>query len=171
LIDALSSLPTTDPLYKPLAVADVQDGGLGRVARMELKQNQAAPHRGGMEKPEYFELAESYARFRPEGSVSLEIAVALVGGAIAFCHDQKIPRLLADTTRLTGFLPPTIADRYFIAQDWAEKAKGKVIVALVVPPEVPDPQKFEVTAATNAGQRADVFTSESEALDWLLRQE
>ncbi|MDB6111845.1 MAG: hypothetical protein JWR69_3595 [Pedosphaera sp.] len=117
------------------------------------------------------ELAEGYARFRPEGCVSLEMAVALVGGALTFCHDQQIPRLLVDTTRLTGFPPPTIADRYFIAQDWAQKAKGKVIVAMVVPPEVIDPQKFEVIAATNAGQRVDVFTSESEALDWLLRQE
>jgi hypothetical protein len=120
--------------------------------------------------PKYMEIAEGYARFRPEGHVSLQEAVALIGDAIAFAHDQKVRKLLVDTTRLTGFPPPTIADRYWIAQNWAQRAKGQVIVSMVVPPEVMDPEKFEVTAATNAGQRAEVFASEAEALNWLLSQ-
>jgi hypothetical protein len=34
--------------------------------------------------------------------------------------------------------------------------------------EMVDPEKFGITAASDAGLRADVFTSESEALAWLL---
>jgi hypothetical protein len=103
--------------------------------------------------------------------VTLHQAITLVGDAIGFCHDHQIAKLLANTTQLSGFPPPTIADRYWIAQEWAQKAKGRVIVALVVPPEVADPEKFEVTAAANAGQKADTFTSENEALAWLLAQD
>ncbi|MDB6066832.1 MAG: hypothetical protein JWR26_3040 [Pedosphaera sp.] len=123
-----------------------------------------------MERPKFMEIEEGYARFRPEGHVSLQEAVELIGQAIAFCYDHNISKLLVNTTQLTGFLPPTIADRFFIAHDWAQKAKSLVIVAMVVRPEVVDPGKFEVIAAANVGQRAEMFTSEPEALEWLLSQ-
>ncbi|WP_040546399.1 hypothetical protein [Pedosphaera parvula] len=121
-------------------------------------------------RPDFLEIKEEYARFRPEGEVSLEQAIGAVGEAIAFCHRQGIIRLLVDTTGLTGFAPPTIAQRFWIAQDWAEKARGSVAVGIVLTPEAVDPNKFEVTAAENAGQTANTFTSESEALEWLLQQ-
>jgi hypothetical protein len=123
-----------------------------------------------MDMPEHLEITEDYAHFRPRGHVSLAGAIKLVGNAIAYCYSRNIPKLLADTTGLTGFAPPTIGDRYWIAQDWAGKAKGRVIVAMVVPPEVITPDKFEVIAAANVGQRADVFVSEPEAREWLLSQ-
>jgi len=40
---------------------------------------------------------------------------------------------------------------------------------MVARPEFIDPQRFGVIAAANAGLRADVFSSESEAVSWLLR--
>jgi hypothetical protein len=123
-----------------------------------------------MRSPEFLEITEDYARFRPEGEVSLDRAVALIGEAIRFCHDHEIQRLLVDTTALTGFAPPTLAERYWMAQKWARQARGQVAVGMVVPPEVIDPDKFEVIAAENAGQTANVFTSEAEAMEWLLRQ-
>jgi hypothetical protein len=123
-----------------------------------------------MRSPEYLEIKKDYARFRPEGEVSLDKAVALIGEAIRFCHDEEIRRLLVDTTQLTGFPPPTIAERYWMAQQWALQARAKVAVGMVVPSEVIDPGRFEVIAAENAGQTANVFTSEAEAMEWLLRQ-
>ena len=44
-----------------------------------------------------------------------------------------------------------------------------VVVAMVVQPGFIDPQRFGVIAAANAGLKGDVFTSESEAVSWLLR--
>jgi hypothetical protein len=41
--------------------------------------------------------------------------------------------------------------------------------ALVVRPELMDPEKFEVTVATNRGMIGNVFDSEKEAVAWLLR--
>lgn len=123
-----------------------------------------------MNKPAYLEVKEGYAHFRPEGEATLKLAIALVGDAIKYCHDEGISRLLADVTHLKGNAPPTIVERYWIAQEWAKLARGQVAVALVVRPEVIDPEKFEVIAATNLGQTADVFSAESEALDWLLKQ-
>ena len=143
---------------------------LGRMDKTWLNRDLEALEGAEMEIPKFMEIEKGYARFRPEGHGSLQEAVELVGQAIAFCYEHEIPKLLVDTTQLTGFLPPTITDRFFIAQNWAQKAKSMVIVAMVVPPEVIDPEKFEVLAAANAGQRAETFTSESETLAWLLSQ-
>jgi hypothetical protein len=41
-------------------------------------------------------------------------------------------------------------------------------MAMVVRPEMMDPDKFEVTVATNRGLIGNVFDSEKEALAWLL---
>ncbi|MDB6122634.1 MAG: hypothetical protein JWQ71_1627 [Pedosphaera sp.] len=123
-----------------------------------------------MDIPEYLEVNKDYANFCPQGEGSLRETIVLVGNAILFCRKEGILRLLVDLTLRTGHPPPTIMERYWIAQEWAEKARGRVAVGIVVRPEVIDPEKFEVTAALNAGQTANVFTSKSEALEWLLRQ-
>ena len=113
-------------------------------------------------------IEEGYASFRPEGDVTLESMVEMVRGAIAYCRDQGIQRLVADVTKLFGFPPPTLTERYWFVQEWAEEAKGVVRVALIARPEYIDPQKFGVIVALNAGFNADIFTRESEALEWLL---
>ena len=43
-----------------------------------------------------------------------------------------------------------------------------VKLAMVVRPEMMDPEKFEVTVATNRGLDGNVFDSEKDALAWLL---
>ena len=50
---------------------------------------------------QHLEILEGYCRFRPRGEASLVEAVALVTNAIAFCRDQKIPKLLVNVTGLT----------------------------------------------------------------------
>ena len=122
-----------------------------------------------VDQAEKFEIAGEYASFSPEGRMSLEEAVGLVSHAIARCYDQKIARLLIDATRLTGFPPPTIFERYEFVHEWAREARG-VAVAMIARPEHIDPEKFGVTVAHNAGLRCDVFTGGSEALAFLLVQ-
>ncbi len=114
------------------------------------------------------EILEGYCRFRPRGEASLVEAVALVTNAIAFCRDQKIPKLLVNVTGLTQLSPPTLVDRYLMAEEWAREARGIVVVAMVAMPELIHLEKFGVKVAADRGLRADIFTSEREALEWLL---
>ena len=116
------------------------------------------------------EMLDGYCRFRPRGEVSLVEAVALVTSAIAFCRDQKIPRLLVNVTGLTRLSTPTLVDRYLMAEEWAREAKGSVVVAMVAVPELIHPERFGVKVAADRGLRADIFTSEREALGWLLAE-
>ena len=117
--------------------------------------------------PEYFEIMEDHAVFRPFGQVSLQQAVQLVTSAIAFAREHHVPKLLVVTSGLTGFEPPSVITHYFCAKEWAEASRGAVRVALVARPEMTDPLKFDVMVAANNGLIGDVFTSEDEALAWL----
>lgn len=109
----------------------------------------------------------SRACYRPAASVALGEAVELIDRAIAFARDQGLDESLVDITGLTGFDPPTLAERYSLIQQWAETAAGRLRLAMVARPEMVDPQKFGVTVAANRGLVADVFTSEPEAEAWL----
>lgn len=121
-----------------------------------------------MNMPDHFHTAEDHLCYRPVGHVSLLQAIDLIGAAIAFCREQQVPRLLVDTTKLTGFGTPTIFDRFELAERWARAADGSVKVVVVARPEIMDPNRFGVTVARNRGFWAQVFTSESEAQNWLL---
>jgi len=86
---------------------------------------------------------------------------------LAYCRDNKIRRLLVDITGMTGFPPPSTLQRFFFGSKWAETAGGKVALSVVAPAEMIDPEKIGVTVATNRGLQTDVFTAESDAVDWL----
>ena len=116
---------------------------------------------------ENLEIIRDCVFFRPVGKVSLSEAVGMVTKVITFARARQIPKLFVNTTRLTGFPSPTLAERYFIAREWAAVAERCVRVALVIPVEMIDPEKFGVTVAQNAGMNADVFATEPEALAWL----
>jgi len=120
-----------------------------------------------MGEPEHFEILEDRAVFRPTGKVSIERAVALVTAAIAFARARRIGKLLVDTSELTGFEPPSIANLYFFVREWARAAAGAVRVVFVARPELIDHEKFGRTVAANIGFVTDVFTTEQEALLWL----
>jgi hypothetical protein len=117
-----------------------------------------------------WEIADRCAQYSPRGHVTLVEAVELVTGAIALCRVQKIQHLLVDLTGLSGVPIPTIDDRFWMAQDWAQESKGMIIVAMVVLPEYIHPKGFGVTAAADAGLMSAVFASKAAASDWLTAQ-
>jgi hypothetical protein len=118
--------------------------------------------------PEHFQVSDGYAAFRPTGEVTLSQGVALVTVAIKFARAQKIPRLLVDVTRLTGFQPPDLIARYDMAKEWAEAGQSGLRFVMVAPAKLIDPQRFGVVVARNRGLDANIFASEEEALRWLL---
>jgi hypothetical protein len=118
--------------------------------------------------PEHFEQLEGYARFQPVGEHSLPEAVELISQAIDYSHGREIPKLLVNTTRLTGIYQPGITMQYRIICRWASLAKGLVKVALVLRPDVIGPGGFGSNVAFTIGLRGNAFILESEALKWLL---
>ena len=76
--------------------------------------------------------------------------------------------LLVDATGLVDLPVPTLVDRFLMVEDWAQEAKGIVVVALVASPEYIHPRKFGVRVALEFGLVCDVYASEAEALEWLL---
>ena len=122
-----------------------------------------------MKAPEHFEVLDGYCCYRLVGHGPLEDAVKLVVEAIAYCREQGTRNLLVDTTKWTGHASPSTLERYTVAEAFTHAARSAVKLALVVRPEMMDPDKFEVTVARNRGLIGDVFVSEKEAVEWLLR--
>ena len=121
-----------------------------------------------MEAPEHFEVLEGYCCYRLSGHGRLAAAASKVIEVITFTREQGIRKLLIDTTGWTGHQSPDTLERYQFAQAFAAAAGSTVRLAMVVRPEMMDPDKFEVTVARNSGLLGNVFDSENEALAWLL---
>jgi len=113
-------------------------------------------------------FAEGYAVYRPVGDVPLQVAAAGVTQAIELCHPHQVKRFLIDATALTGFASPSMVEQFEIAAQWAMAARGAIKIALVLRPDMIDPQRFGTTVARNRGLQFDTFASEAEALAWLL---
>ena len=124
-----------------------------------------------MEVSKQIEVLANHARFAPEGETSMEEIVSLVTQAIRFCREQKMPRLLVDLSRVTGFRRPPLQERYWAVREWAQEAGGAVVFALVAPEVMVDPQRFGLVVAANVGLRSFISSNENEALSWLLAQE
>ena len=121
-----------------------------------------------MKAPEHFEILEGYSRYRLSGHGSLVAAANKVTEVITFAQKQGVRKLLIDTTKWTGHGNPDTLERYTWAAEFAKAAASAVKVAMIVRPELMDPEKFEVTVASNRGLIGNVFDSEKEALAWLL---
>jgi hypothetical protein len=117
---------------------------------------------------EPFEITHGVCKYRPRGKHSLVEAVDLVTRAISYCRSQRVARLLVDATGLVEVPIPTLVDRFLMVEDWAQEAKGTVIVAMVVQSEYIHPRKFGVKVAAHFGLICDVYTSEEAASKWLL---
>ena len=111
---------------------------------------------------------DGYCCYRLSGHGPLEQAASKVIEVITFCREQRMRNLLIDTTGWTGHTSPGTLERYNVAQAFAEAARSQVKMAMVVRPEMMDPDKFEVTVARNRGLFGNVFSSEKDALAWLL---
>jgi hypothetical protein len=114
-----------------------------------------------------FEMCEDYACFRPSGELSFHGAVGVIAEAISEAASQGIKRLLVDAVNLRGFPHPTTAERFFMSETWASKSRG-LRLAVVSRPDLIDPMRFGVMVARNRGLFANVFSSEAEAIEWLV---
>lgn len=123
-----------------------------------------------MSKPKNFQTLKSHAAYRPAGSMTLTEAIELVRQGIAFARDQEISRLLINTTDITGYGDLGTLERFQIADAWAKEANLSVIIALTARPDQIDPNRFGIAVARNRGLHSEIFTSENEALAWLLAQ-
>lgn len=122
-----------------------------------------------MTAPEFFEIRQGYAYYRPVGQVSLDQATGLLVRALEYAMEQNIAKLLVNAAYLS--MPfPTLSDRYFAVREWARVAGGCVRLSIVLAPEIIDPEGFGAVVAKNAGLAANLFTSEPEALKWLLAE-
>ena len=108
--------------------------------------------------------------YRPRGEYSLVEAVDLVSATIADCRRRGVDKLLIDARGVKGVPIPTLIDRFLMAEDWAQAAQGRLVMVLVVSPEYIHPRKFAVKVALHLGLTSEVYSSEDEALQWLLER-
>jgi len=120
-----------------------------------------------MDIQEFVETRDGICRFRPCGKSSLVEVVDLINCEIAYCRNRTITKLLVNITALVGVSVPALVDRFLMMEEWAQEAKGMVIVAMVVQSDYVHPRKFGVKVAEDFGLTGDVFTSETDALEWL----
>jgi hypothetical protein len=113
-------------------------------------------------------MAEGYACYRPVGKVSLQEALHLMTKAIAYAREKNVKRLLVNCTLLTGWDLPSTWDRFNMAEQFAQEARASLIAVMVTTDERIDPRRFGVTVARNRGLFSNVFTTEAEAIAWLL---
>src|SRR5271169_2252729 len=116
----------------------------------------------------HVEVREGICQLRLSGECSLIEAVELITHEIAYCRDQGIDKLLIEATGLIGVPTPSLVDRFLMAEEWAHEAEGMVVVVLVIRAEYIHPEKFGVRVAADFGLTLDVYTSETEAMKWLL---
>ena len=137
-----------------------------------MAMHSQAPRRtlaGGkdMRSLDHFEIVGSRGFYRPNAQVTFEQAVDMVAQAIQAARDLGLADLLANTSGLTGFTPPSVFARYSMASRWAQTSGSTLRVALVARPELIDPQKIGILMLQNRGGSGDVFGNEAEALAWL----
>lgn len=104
---------------------------------------------------------------RVRGATTFQEAVNLGTAVMNLARERGVRRLLMDLVHLQPDHIPSLAERYFMARDWAAAGAGAIKLAMVVRRELIDPQKFSVLAARNAGLVGDVFTEEQPAREWL----
>lgn len=120
-----------------------------------------------MDESTTLEKRDGFAVLRPVGTLNFTEAVQAVARAIAQVRDEGIGKLLVVGTQVSGFDPPSIAERHQMMREWADIAEGRVIMAMVMHAAFIDPERFGVMAARNFGFSMNVFESESEAIAWL----
>jgi len=113
------------------------------------------------------ELVDGIAYFRVLGTCRLPLAVGFVTSAIEQALSGRHPGCLIDASGLDGFGSPSVATRHQVVRCWAELARGRLALALVLRPAVIDAEKIGVIAGRNHGMHCDVFDNVAEARAWL----
>ena len=120
-----------------------------------------------MSLPNRLEVLDDLGQYRVVGAQNFQQAVRAVTEAVCSCREQGLRKMLIVCTEAVGFEPPSMVERHAMVRGWAEAAHGAVRIAMVVPPEFIDSEKFAVVAAANFGLAANVFNNEADALAWL----
>lgn len=115
---------------------------------------------------EHFEIVDGRAFFRPIGIITLEQGITLVERAIELARDRGGSELLVSLKGVSGFVAPSLSERFALAERWARAAGMAVRLALVTPAELLDPERFAVVVMANRGLTATAVESEAEALAW-----
>jgi hypothetical protein len=113
------------------------------------------------------QVVDGVGHFHLRGDWRFHQVVRAVSTVITQADQLGLSRLMLVSIEATGFEPPSMADRHFMAREWAQASMGHVAIAMVVPAAFIDPDRFGVVAAGNFGTHANVFTNEHEALAWL----
>jgi hypothetical protein len=113
------------------------------------------------------QMSDGICEFRPQGRYSLVEAVDLISNAVAYCREQGLDKLLIDASGFVDLPMPTLLDRFLMVEDWAQAARGDLVVAMVVSAHYIHPRKFGVKVASHFGLICDVYPSEAEASRWL----
>ncbi len=92
--------------------------------------------------------------------------MALVEQAIDRTRAAGLTELLIDLTGLSGFLTPSLSERFASAERWAQASAMSVRLALVAPATWLDPERFGVVVLANRGVTATAVETEAEALAW-----
>jgi len=123
--------------------------------------------------PEGFEVVGARAFFRPAGVVTLEEGIGLVERAIQRARVEGVSELLLDLTRVTGFLAPSLSERFALAERWSKASAMSLRIAMVAPVALLDPERFGVVVMANRGLTTTAVETEAEAIAWLdsLRDE
>jgi hypothetical protein len=118
-----------------------------------------------------FEDIGDVAVFRLTGEFAMQAGVHLIRDAIALARERHLSKLMIVITETTGYASPSLSMRLAMMREWADAAAGYVRVVMVCRPEFIDPNKFGITMAANFGMRAEVFSTEDEALAWMREEE
>ena len=122
-----------------------------------------------VKKLEHFEQRKEHAVFCPVGQASFDKMADLISRAVLRCRQNKIKKLLIDSTGVSGFHPPGIAERFNLAERISSNAKSSVKIAHVASPEWVRSGKFSLMVAKNRGLDAMNFNSLATGLEWLLK--
>jgi len=117
-----------------------------------------------------FDMLDGIAVFRVGRRASLDEAIGAVTLAISEARERGLRKLMVDASAIGDFQPPGVGARHYLARQWSMAAGGVVQLAVVVRPEMIDPQKFGVMVAANFGASANVFADPAEAVAWLRTQ-
>ena len=117
---------------------------------------------------DHIEFGPDYAAIRVPAPMPLQEMVRMVSAGITHARQRHVHRLLIDSRSADGTPRATTTERYYFATEWANASGGTMRIAVLATPEQIDPDKIGVVVARNLGVDANIFSSEQEAIFWLL---
>lgn len=112
-------------------------------------------------------MYEGILVLRLKGDQPFSTSVQQVDEGLRHAVLQELRLALVDVRELTGFSRPSVAAISEMVRRWSETAQGRVKVAMVSRRDLNDPDRFGIIIARGLGFEAEVFETETAALEWL----